>query len=107
MQILAAFVAAMLLAGAGVARADPGSNWPFSGPKGDQDASAFWVDISSVADGTEAGAGELANTICSKLEGGYSEGQLIARGAKGDESKIPKVQLVVHAAEWHFCPTYY
>jgi hypothetical protein len=80
---------------------------PFSGPKGDHDAAALWVDISPIVDGTQAQARELAGLICEKLDEGASEGQLIAAGAKGDSSRVDGLALVVHAAEWHFCPTYY
>jgi hypothetical protein len=89
-----------------IAQADT-DNGPFSGPKGDHDASALWVDISSVADGTASQSEVLATTVCGKLEDGASDGQLIAAGAKGDESAIPKAKLIIHAIEWHFCPSYY
>jgi hypothetical protein len=81
--------------------------YPFSGPKGDNDAAALWVDISPVVDGTPTQLRGLAEMICQKLGEGASEGQLIAAGANGDSSKVSRLTLVVHAAEWHFCPTYY
>jgi hypothetical protein len=85
-----------------------GNNGAFSGPEGDHDSNAYWVDISGAGmRGTVAQAAGLANTVCTKLEDGFSEGQLIAAGADGDQSKIPIMTRVVHAAEWHFCPSYY
>jgi hypothetical protein len=88
----------------GVAHAD---NYPFSGPMGDHDATAYWVDVSDMGIGSVASAARLANTICTSLEQGKSEGQIIAAGAGGNQSKVDNVTFMVHAAEWHFCPDYY
>jgi hypothetical protein len=100
-----ATIALALTAGAGVAQAD---NGPFSGPMGDHDASAYWVDVSSVANGSLSSATGLAHIICSKLEQGSSEGDLIAVMAQSTTSNsMSAAKFAVHAAEWHFCPTYY
>ena len=88
------------------AHADTG-NGAYSGPQGDEDASAFWVDVSGFLNGTPAEAASLATDICGKLQNGTSEGQLIAAGAEDDQTQISKVKFVVHAAEWHYCPRYY
>jgi hypothetical protein len=90
---------------AGVAHAD---NGPFSGPQGDHDVSAYWVDVSSFGSGSMASAAGLASAICLRLTQGASEGQLIAALAQPPyPTPVPDATFIVHAAEWHFCPTYY
>ncbi|WP_165608066.1 DUF732 domain-containing protein [Mycobacterium alsense] len=85
-----------------------GDSGPFSGPAGDQDASAFWVDVENELPGWSAGKDQqLAQLMCQKLDSGYSEGDLIAEIANGDGSSVGAIRYVVHAAEWHFCPQYY
>jgi hypothetical protein len=79
----------------------------FSGPAGDQDASAFWGDTSAEIKGSVSDAGSLARTICNALENGESEGKLIANIANGNQANISNDEFVVHAAEWHFCPDHY
>jgi hypothetical protein len=79
----------------------------FSGPAGDQDASAYWVDVSGFVKGSVSDAANLGHTICSALESGESEGKVIADAAQGNQSNVSDDKLVVHAAEWHFCPDYY
>jgi hypothetical protein len=106
MLVTLAGAAVAVSLGAGVAHAD---NGPFSGPMGDHDASAYWVDVSSVANGSLSSATGLAYTICSKLADGFSEGRLIAVIAQTPDTttSVSDARYVVHAAEWHFCPTYY
>ncbi len=87
----------------------------FSGPAGDRDAGAFWVDVHPMLPGpkwTMAKDAELVRLMCSKLEGGWSEGHLIADIANSDgtptsQSDLSGITYVVHAAEWHYCPSYY
>jgi Protein of unknown function (DUF732) len=104
---LAGVVAAISL-GAGVAQAHT-DNGPFSGPQGDRDASAYWVDVNPFGSGSVTSASRLANTICSKLADGFSEGRLIAVIAQTPDTTtaVSDATFIVHAAEWHFCPTYY
>ncbi|BBX23875.1 hypothetical protein MTER_32860 [Mycolicibacter terrae] len=83
------------------------SDGPFSGPAGDGDASAFWVDVSPYARGTISDAAQLGQTICGALQGGQSEGKVIAEATQGDQSEVLDAEFVVHAAEWHFCPQFY
>jgi hypothetical protein len=92
----------------GIAAAGPAHAYPFSGPEGDQDAGAYWVDVSSYLPGwTTAKDQQLAHMICTKFADGYSEGRLVAEVAADDSSSISGIAFVVHAAEWHFCPDYY
>jgi hypothetical protein len=43
-----------------------------------------------------------------RLTQGASEGQLIAALAQPPyPTPVPDATFIVHAAEWHFCPTYY
>jgi hypothetical protein len=79
----------------------------FSGPAGDQDASAFWVDTSSFLKGNVSQAASLGQTICSALESGESEGKVIANIANGNQANVSDDEFVVHAAEWHYCPDHY
>jgi hypothetical protein len=82
--------------------------YPFSGPQGDQSAGAYWVDISSFDHKvTVKTAGEFGDVVCRGLTKGMSEGALIAKLADGDSSHVSDWTFVVHAAEWHFCPSYY
>jgi hypothetical protein len=114
---LAALTLAVGIAGAGSAHADityRGStsnavnNGPFSGPEGDHSAEAYWVDMTSIGvGGTVAQAGKLGNTVCTGLTSGMSEGQEIAAIVDGDSSQVTRATLIVHGAEWHFCPAYY
>jgi hypothetical protein len=78
----------------------------FSGPAGDQDASAYWVDVNGFVKGSVSDAANIAHTICSALESGQSEGKVIANAAQGNPSSVSDDECVVHAAEWHFCPQY-
>ena len=104
LAIGAAVMGANLL---GVAHADNG-NGAFSGPEGDRDAGAFWVDVDPVLSGWSVSKDrELANMVCSQLEAGESEGALTAEVAKGDDGGIRGITYVIHAAEWHFCPDQY
>ncbi len=83
-------------------------NGAFSGPAGDRDASALWVDVSPIlSDWSAAKDAQLAGMICSRLAAGESEGHLAAEVAKGDPSILSDITLVLHAAEWHYCPSYY
>jgi hypothetical protein len=114
---IAALVAALGIAAAGSAHADTTNsgnssngvdNGPFSGPKGDHNSDAYWVDMTSFGlVGTVAQTDKLANTICTDLGIGMSEGQLIAAMVDGHSSQVTRATLAVHAAEWHFCPSYY
>jgi hypothetical protein len=79
----------------------------FSGPAGDQDASAYWVDVNGFVKGSASDAANLGRTICSALESGQSEGKVIANAAQGNQSNVSDDEYVVHAAEWHFCPDRY
>jgi len=85
----------------------------FSGPAGDRDADAFWVDAhASLPDNwTPAKAGQAAQMMCSELAN-YSEGHVIADIANSDgkptsDAMLRGITYTVHAAEWHFCPSYY
>jgi hypothetical protein len=114
---LATVAAAIGIAAAGPAHADPSyigvgsnaaNNGPFSGPMGDHSADAYWVDMTSIGvTGTVEQAGKLANTVCTGLANGMSEGQEIAAMVSGDSSQVTQATLAVHSAEWHFCPSYY
>ena len=77
--------------------------------KGDQSAAAFWVDVQYFLPDawSQAQDESMAQLLCSKLKGGESEGELIAEVAKGNASMISNITYVVHAAEWHFCPSSY
>lgn len=104
---LGAAAAAAALGLSGHAHADTG-NGVFSGPSGDHDANALWVDVAPFDNTlTVATANTFGNTVCAGLRKGYSEGQLIAMGAHGNSSSISSWTYVVHAAEWHYCPEYY
>ncbi|BBX44992.1 hypothetical protein GCM10009641_24160 [Mycobacterium cookii] len=93
--------------GAGLASAGP--NGAFSGPEGDHDAAAMFVDINySVKDLTIAQAGQLGADICTWLANGRSEGDIVAgEVSRGAAVSVSDAQYVVHAAEWHFCPDEY
>ena len=109
--------AALALTTAGTAGAiTAGSTTPaFSGPAGDHDSGAFWVDVHPELNGSEwtmAKDTQLAVLICRQLEGGVSEGHLVADVANSDgtptsQSGLNGITYVVHAAEWHFCPSEY
>ena len=78
---------------------------PFSGPRGDHSASAYWVDISNFNSGgkvTVAKAGQMAQAICEQLESGKSEGEIVAAVAtdedNGDTSDVKAYQYIVDAA---------
>ena len=103
---IAAGLLAVAVPGAATAHGDD-PYYPFSGPMGDHDASAYWVDISSTGRGTVADAAQIANNVCTSLENGMSEGDIIAAAVNGNQSEISGATLIVHAAEWHFCPQYY
>lgn len=117
MTMTKTFVGSVIALGAAVAiaaavpaqaHANVHGNGPFSGPKGDHDASAYWVDISDVfPSGSVDDARGVATIVCAKLQQGVSEGDLIAAGASGGDMTIGDVRYVVDAAEWHFCPAYY
>jgi hypothetical protein len=108
-----AAVAGACLLNAGQAHADPtadppGRYAPWSGPMGDQNANAFWVDLTKYTDveGGPAQAETLATTICGALHQ-EREGTLIDDLADGQQIRVGGVSMLVHAAEWHFCPNKY
>lgn len=102
------FIAATITAvmfSAGIANADDNG---YSGPQGDHDADAYWADITGYgATGSIGESATLAENICAKLDGGVSEGQLIAAMSKGNQSKVAAVKQIIDAAEWHYCPEHY
>lgn len=113
---LAALTVAAFTVGGHPAHAAPvgDTTGAFSGPAGDEDASAFWVDAhAGLPDSwTPAKAGEAAELMCSKLNNGYSEGHLIAEIANTDGTPVSDgalrvITYTVHAAEWHYCPDRY
>jgi len=99
-----------LVLGAGIAHAVPvGEDGAFSGPSGDQSADAYWVDLSNGTNttGSVADAANIGHYICHQLLNGSSEGEIISNMAGGDRSQVSDIRFVVHAAEWHFCPSEY
>ena len=106
--ILAAGAAVAGIHFAATANAIPSGNGAFSGPAGDEDASALWTDVNAFLPGWSADKDrQIAQMICGQLESGVSEGHLIAQIANGDASSVSDIRFVVHASEWHYCPTYY
>lgn len=105
-----AAAAAAAVATASTAHAIPigATSSTFSGPAGDHDAQAFWVDVSNQLPGWSAAKDvQLALAVCTKLTDGQSEGHLIGDVANGDTTAISAIRYVVHASEWHYCPEYY
>lgn len=101
----AAIAGSTILGVAPWAHADNGA---FSGPKGDHDPAAFWVDATSAGvSGTLADGAALAEAICRGLENGESEGQAIMVGMKATDISLGAARFVVHAAEWHYCSDLY
>lgn len=100
-------IAVVGLGAAGTASAD--SYWPFSGPQGDHSRGAMWVDVQNQLPGWPVPKTEtLAQAMCHRMMvDGLSEGELIAEIADGDSAGISGITFVVHAAEWHYCPTLY
>jgi hypothetical protein len=74
---------------------------------GDHSVWAYQTDIAPEAHGTLDDARLLADTICSTLRSGTTEGHLIATMAHDDQYNVGDVTYVVHGAEWHFCPEKY
>jgi Protein of unknown function (DUF732) len=111
MKVIAAALATAGLAAIGTGTANADSNGAYSGPRGDHDASALWVDLESLTTAppgyTAAKAGSLARDICSDLEGGKSRGEIIASWTNGDPSTIRTADTILGAITWHFCPDYY
>jgi len=107
--IAAGIAAAAIVSASATAHAVPvgDTSGTFSGPAGDQDASAYWVDVSGFVKGSVSDAANLGHTICTALESGQSEGKVIADAAQGNQSNVGGDEYVVHAAEWHFCPDHY
>jgi hypothetical protein len=106
----AMLVMAGVVIGAGMAKADPAfdrdSTAPWSGPMGDHSDGAYRLDIAREAHGSVDDAHQLATTICTALHT-ESEGQLIAAMSDGNQYLVGGVTMVVHGAEWHFCPQWY
>jgi hypothetical protein len=122
-KIAAACAALITAAGVGVALASPAAAdtgsvinntfYPY-GTKGDQNVSEYLQELRDSGgkydDPSSAwrNADQLGAHICSSLNAGYSEDQLLnyvvvnAANANRDEAKV-----VVWGAEWHFCPSYY
>ena len=91
-----------------LANVPPAQAFPFSGPQGDDDDSAYYVDIEPFVNGaTVAKAGTLGRGICARLSEGHSEGQLIAMMSQLPNGTVSDAKYIVHAAEWHYCPDYY
>jgi hypothetical protein len=94
--------------GAGLAKADPpGTAW--SGAMGDHSTAAYWTDVTRMTDrgGDVNDVRHLADTICTTLRSGTSEGNLIASMSDDEQAKVGGSTMVVHGAEWHFCPEKY
>jgi hypothetical protein len=107
---LGSALAGTCVLGAGQAHADRPGPWaPWSGPMGDHDANAYRADVARYgATGNVASAESLAHTICGALQNPKLEdGDLIQRLAGDNAYEVPAMTLVVHAAEWHYCPTRY
>jgi hypothetical protein len=66
--VMVAFAAVTVLVDAAAAHADSG-NGIYTGPKGDDEANAYWVDISPFigAGDTVASAGAMGHDICDKM----------------------------------------
>jgi hypothetical protein len=110
MLVTLAGAAAAVSLGTGVAQADSGL---FSGSEGDRSGAAFTIDVADIVGGTVTAqtttkAAEMANAVCSKLGAGVSEPQLIIAIAQPpNPMPVSDARYIIHAAEWHFCPTYY
>jgi hypothetical protein len=106
-------IVAVAVIGTGLTHADPlhGPNtWaPWSGPMGDHNADAYWMDVSKYgATGGVAAAESMANTICTTLQNPKLQDAYLIEGmADGNPYKIGGVAMIVHAAEWHYCPQRY
>jgi hypothetical protein len=89
-------------------------NGAFSGPEGDADGYAYFIDISPyLTGGSPADAAALGRQVCGELADGASEGRLIYAGSAGGKVPISDSTFIIHGAEfihgaeWHFCPSYY
>lgn len=104
---LAAAVGASVLALAGAGSAQASPNGAFSGPMGDHDAEAMWVDVQPFdPSATIPGAATFAQSLCEGLRSGMSEGSVIVVGTHNGFS-VSSARFLLHAAEWHYCPEYY
>jgi hypothetical protein len=81
---------------------------PFYGHSGDHDQYAMWEDVISFApDVTAADAGGFAQRVCGMLNAGNTEGYLISSASTQFSVTPTVVRYIIHAAEFHYCPTYY
>ena len=77
---------------------------PFGGTEGDQSGAAYAADIDRYIPGeTPATALHLGHTICTKLDDGVPEGNLIAGGGNGGEELL-QMGFVVAGAKWQLLP---
>jgi len=94
-----------------VAQAAPSDNGAFSGPMGDRNSHALYVDLQPWTNAAPATEEQLAQKICAVLENGASEGEVIYNleqpGSANDPWPAAKATFVTHASEWHYCPDQY
>jgi hypothetical protein len=96
-----------LVVGAGIARADVDGYAYGGGSMGDRDAYSYWNQTDGLGvSATVADAQHFAGTVCDQRAAGVSEGKLVSWAADGGFDTVV-ARLVVHGAEFHFCPTYY
>jgi hypothetical protein len=101
-----------LMLGASLAHADPdpGSSI-YGGTKGDHDDAAFWIITSTLGlDGSIASSGHLGRDVCEKMSTPpvIPEADAIAYMAQalgGNQgTAVGRATVIMHAAEWHYCP---
>jgi hypothetical protein len=90
---------------AALAHANTGA---FSGYAGDQDQYAMWEDVIDFAPTVSAStAGAFGQRMCLMLDSGTSEGKLINDGSTQYGVDPAAARYLIHAAEFHYCPSYY
>jgi hypothetical protein len=108
--LLAGFIAAVTI-GAATAKAttgyDNGSVYG-GGYMGDHDAYALWSMTDELgAQETVATIGAKGRSICAELASGLSEGAIVNDALTNYGVPTRLSRLIVHGAEYHFCPEYY
>jgi hypothetical protein len=80
----------------------------FSGYAGDHDQYAMWEDVIDFAPNVSAStAGAFGQRMCFMLDSGTSEGKLINDGSTQYGVDPSAARYLIHAAEFHYCPSYY
>ena len=99
-------LAAMLIFGMATATAEDDG---YTGHMGDKDATAMAIDLAyvGVTGVTLDSAKELGTLVCSKLDQGVTEYDMVMSATHGSLAKVDVVQASIFTAEWHYCPEHY